>query len=672
MDRAEPRRAGPTHRGRIVGAVIVVALIVLVVLWDWNWFKPLVEKQASSALGRPVTLQHFDIDLGWHPKVIADGIAVANPPEFPEGSQLGSVQRLAVRVNPWVWFSNKLSLVEIEIERPVGDLGPGPSGKPNYFFEALQAKDDEPKSDKEPLLVEIRRLIIRDGDIHIVEPGMKADFRLKIKTEERKDGGEPNLRVDAKGRYAGQPIDGYFVGGSVLALRDPAKPYPVELKLRNGDTSVSLVGTVLDPMALGGANLKLEFAGANLADLYPLTGVPLPPSPAYKLTGKFDYADDRFRFRDFKGTYGQSDIAGDAAVLPASKGGRRQVNIDAHSDKVVWSDLAGLVGGTPGEEKAPTDTPENKAEREKKEKSGKLLPDTPISLPRIRAADLDVKYRVKRIESDITPVDTLEGHLVLQDGFIEVKPLKLGVGQGSILANLQLDGRKDVVHTVADIDFRKLDFSRIVEKMSVFKGAGTVGGNARLDARGNSVAAMLGNGDGELRLFMTGGDISALLVNLAGLDFGNVLVSALGLPSRAKLNCMVADLGLEKGQVRTRTLLADTTEANVVGKGDIDLKNENIDYQIRTEPKRLNIGSLAAPINIKGPLASPSIRPEIGNLAARGGAVALLATVLGPLAALVPTIQLGLGEDNDCVALLKSIDAPAPAAAAPAAKGKKQ
>ncbi|NIB50027.1 AsmA family protein, partial [Salmonella enterica subsp. enterica] len=100
------------------------------------------------------------------------------------------------------------------------------------------------------------------------------------------------------------------------------------------------------------------------------------------------------------------------------------------------------------------------------------------------------------------------------------------VGQGSILANLQLDGRKDVVHTVADIDFRKLDFSRIVEKMSVFKGAGTVGGNARLDARGNSVAAMRGDGDGELRLFMTGGDISALLVNLAGLDFGNVLVSA--------------------------------------------------------------------------------------------------------------------------------------------------
>eukprot|EP00456_Euglypha_rotunda_P033326 TRINITY_DN25830_c0_g1_i3.p3 TRINITY_DN25830_c0_g1~~TRINITY_DN25830_c0_g1_i3.p3 ORF type:complete len:118 (-),score=38.19 TRINITY_DN25830_c0_g1_i3:10-363(-) len=97
MNRAEPRRSGPSRKGRIVAAVVIVALIALVVLWDWNWFKPLVEKQASSALGRPVSLQHFDIDLGWHPKVIADGIAVANPPEFPEGSQLGSVQRLAVR-----------------------------------------------------------------------------------------------------------------------------------------------------------------------------------------------------------------------------------------------------------------------------------------------------------------------------------------------------------------------------------------------------------------------------------------------------------------------------------------------------------------------------------------------------------------------------------------------
>ncbi|MDB5971322.1 MAG: AsmA family protein [Hydrocarboniphaga sp.] len=636
-------------------AVIALLILLLIVLWDWNWLRPLVERQASSALGRPVTLEHFDVDIGWHPRLIADGIAIANPEEFPAGSKLGSVERLAIRADPWAWFKGRLHLDEIEIDKPLGDLGPGPSGKPNYLFDAL-TKQDAPK-DGGPLPVDVGRLTIRDGNIRIVENEFKADFTVKIRTEERKDGGEPDLHIDADGRYANAPISARFVGGSVLTLRDPARPYPVDLRIKNGDTEITLIGSVIEPLSFGGADLKLDLRGNNLADLFPLTGVPLPPSPPYRIGGMFDYADGRFRFKDFSGTYGQSDIAGNASVAPAGDR-RRKIIIDAHSNKVVWSDLAGLVGGTPGAADAPNDSAAQDAQRKKQQASGKLLPDKPIALPRIRAADLDVTYKVAKIESENTPVDDLEAHLLLEDGLISVKPLKLGVGSGSIAANIELDGRQDLIHTVADVDFRKLDFGRIMQKMSAFHGAGTIGGSARLDTHGNSLADMLGAGNGDLKLFMTGGDISALLVNLAGLDLGNSLISALGLPRRADLRCMVADFDLKDGQVDTRTLLADTSEANIIGHGSVDLRQEKIDYQIKTEPKRLNIGRLGAPINIKGNLRSPSILPDPGALALRGGAAAILGTLLTPLAALIPTIQLGLGEDNDCVALIHGLQDP--------------
>lgn len=64
-----------------------------------------------------------------------------------------------------------------------------------------------------------------------------------------------------------------------------------------------------------------------------------------------------------------------------------------------------------------------------------------------------------------------------------------------MLAKIALDGREDLIHTTADLDFR-----RVMDKMTILRGTGTIGGNARLDARGNSVAAMLGGGDGELKL----------------------------------------------------------------------------------------------------------------------------------------------------------------------------
>ncbi|NGY06231.1 AsmA family protein [Solimonas terrae] len=647
---------------RYVVPGLVSALVLLIALWDWNWFRPLIAREVSSVLGRPVTLAHFDVKLRWHPWIIVDGIAVANPPDFPNDSHLASVERLAIHLDPWAWFKGRLSLLDVEIDRPVAELGPGPSGKPNYVFDALQSKGNEQPGGRPPA-IDIGSLTIRDGDVHIVEPTLKSDFRLKIRTEARERGGEPALRVDISGRYADAPINGRFVGGSVLSLRDPATPYPVDLRVENGDTQVTLNGTLVNPLAFAGARLTLDFRGNSLADLYPLTGVPLPPSPPYRIAGDLDYdrASGAIRFRRIDGHYGQSDIAGNVSVIPASGTRRRKISILAHSRRVVWSDLSGFVGATPGAADAPNDSAEQKASRATQARRGKLLPDTPIALPRIRAADLDVHYDVAKIESNKMPIDTLDAHLAIDDGLISVKPLKLGVGKGSVVADVALDGRRSPVHATADLDFRQLDFSKIVDKLTIFRGTGTIGGRATLDTHGNSLAAMLGAGDGSLKLFMSGGDISALLVNLAGLDLGNSLISALGLPRRAKLRCMVVDLGLDDGQITTNTALFDTSEANLLGTGSIDLTHETIDYRIRTQPKRMNIGSLAAPIGITGPLRSPRIRPEAGALALRGGVATALGVLLTPLAALIPTIQLGLGEDNDCVAMIKDLRQAPPA-----------
>jgi AsmA family protein len=71
-------------------------------------------------------------------------------------------------------------------------------------------------------------------------------------------------------------------------LRDAQHPYPVDLKLTNGATHVSLKGTLTDPLTFGGADLKLELAGPDMRDLYHLTGIPIPETPAYRVSGQLD------------------------------------------------------------------------------------------------------------------------------------------------------------------------------------------------------------------------------------------------------------------------------------------------------------------------------------------------------------------------------------------------
>jgi uncharacterized protein involved in outer membrane biogenesis len=290
-----------------------------------------------------------------------------------------------------------------------------------------------------------------------------------------------------------------------------------------------------------------------------------------------------------------------------------------------------------------------------------LFPDTPITLPDLSNMNFKVHYRGQRIEGDSMPLDNVDATLSIDRGAIRLTPLSFGVGGGAIVSTISLDGHGSDLHAKADVDFRQVDLQRLMKATHAFDGFGTIGGHAIIEGSGDSLAKIMGSGNGNLKLFMDGGDISALLVNLAGLDFGSSLLSFMKLPDHANINCMISDFALTDGVLDTRTFVLDTSEANILGKGTINLRNETIDYQVTQDPKHFSIGALHAPIDVTGPLKNPNIGLDPKALATRGVAAGVLGVLLTPIAALIPTIQLGLGtKSTACRDLL----APAKAEAA--------
>lgn len=628
---------------------LVIALVVLVIFWDWNWFRAPLEERVSAKLGRQVRIRNLKVILGEDSTVLLDGLSLANPTDFPKDSKTATIQRLGISLRLRELLHHHVLLTHIDIDHPKVDLGRGAQGNPNWKLAIQSSPSSEPS-----WKVDLLSLSVEAGMVHFVDPRLKADFGLDIHTQAAAGQAELATVVQIAGRYAGQPISGRFIGGSVLTLRDRARPYPVDLKLANGPSHISLTGTLLDPQHLAGADLTLLLTGEDLADLYPLTGIPLAQTPPYQLKGQLDYAAHKVRFRNFSGTVGQSDLSGDVTVDPGHE--RPQVIANVRSKRVVLADLGGFIGAAPGKADAPTEGAKQKLEHEQGAASSRLLPDRRINLPKLRSADVELHYRGDHIEGTSAPLDNFVANLSIVNGAMRLHPLSFGVGQGSILINLQLNGQQDLVHMIADVDFRRVDLRRVMQSTKLFEGAGTIGGAARIDTVGNSVAQMAAQGNGEIKLFMQGGNLSALLVDLAGLDFGNGVLSALGLPSRADLRCVVSDFDLQSGILHTKAMLFDTTEANVLGKGDVDLRQETIDYRLSTEPKHFSIGSLHAPINITGPLKKPSVKPDMVSLGARGAAAAILGITLTPVAALLPTIQLGLGENHDCAEMLSSVE----------------
>jgi uncharacterized protein involved in outer membrane biogenesis len=637
-----------SRRRWVIFGTIVVAVAALIFFWNWSWFIPIVETQASAALGRKVTIGQLHVSLGRITVVSADNVVIANPDGFPQEAPFAQIGTLRVGADVMAFVRHRsIVLPQIAIFQPTVTATQLANGTANWNFSLPASKPGQPETPPP----QIGDLQITDGHARVVSQKLKTDMNLTIGTTPRQNDQEGRLHIEATGTYAGQKITGHFVGGTLLSLRDTHTPYPVDLHVANGGTHIDLAGSVQDPIKFAGANLKLDFAGPDMSLLYPLTGVPIPQTPPFHVTGSLNVAGHTIKFQDFTGQVGSSDLEGDIDVTPGAE--RPLVEANLQSRRVDLTDLGGFIGSTPGRRGTPGETTAQRKETAQAEASPKLIPDTPINMPKLRAADVRLKYRGAHIEGRSIPFDNIVVDLDLTDGNITLKPLNFAVGTGEISSDITLSPLAKGMHTTAQIDFRRVDLSRLMAATHVFHGAGVIGGSANINATGDSLAQMLGDGNGGVRLFMTGGDLSALLIDISGLEFGNALLSALGIPQEATLRCFIGDLALNHGILHTKVLALDTSESDVHGTGDINLAHETINYTLRTQATHFTIGTLPTPIDITGTFKNPSIRPEALPLAERAGAAIGLGILFPPLA-LLPTIQLGLGERNDCERYLRS------------------
>ncbi len=650
MSETKRRRRWPFVLGGLA-----LALAVFLAVFRWDWLIPLVNAQASKALGRPVTVTHLHVRLGRVPHIEADGVTIANPDGWPGGGNFATADKLGVDIDAMAYIRSRTVVIpDIAVDHPQVDAQQLDDGRANWTLAGGGGgTGPSPK---------IGNLRINDGHAHVVLAKLKSDFNVDVATKDTE--GQPSQIVaSAKGTYARAPIDATFTGGALLSLRDEAQPYPINLQVANGPTKISLVGTVKDPLAFAGADLKLDLSGPDMSLLLPLTGVAIPKTPPYRVTGALDYADGSVKFTGMDGKVGSSDLEGDLQV--DTKPQRPVLTADLQSKRVDLKDLGGFIGADPGDASKGTKKPASS--------NGRVLPNDPVNLPKLNVADVHLKYHAGRIEGRSQPLDNMRANLDIVDGAVSLSPLSFGIGRGQIVSDIKLAEAGQGVHAKTTVDFQRVDVGKLVAATGAGQGAGSIGGRAVIDGTGRSLAEILAHGNGELKLYMgAGGNVSALLVDLSGLEFGSAVLSALGVPSRATVRCLITDFVLQQGIVDARTALLDTDEARIGAKGGINLRDESLKLVLETESKHFSVGSLHAPVDVTGTFAKPSVMPDLAVVGARAGAAVGLGILLTPLAALLPTIQLGTGEDNACAGLLASAKTPpsVPPRTAPPARAK--
>uniref|UniRef100_UPI0031D8FA09 AsmA family protein n=1 Tax=Saccharothrix mutabilis TaxID=33921 RepID=UPI0031D8FA09 len=131
-----------------------------------------------------------------------------------------------------------------------------------------------------------------------------------------------------------------------------------------------------------------------------------------------------------------------------------------------------------------------------------------------------MEFTGKRIvHSADLPFTDLYTHLVLTDGELSLEPLRFGVAGGKLDAQIRLNGRTTPMEGRAKLTARNFKLKQLFPTFEPMKTSfGELNGDADISGRGNSVAALLGTSNGDLKMLINDGAISRGLMEIAGLN----------------------------------------------------------------------------------------------------------------------------------------------------------
>jgi uncharacterized protein involved in outer membrane biogenesis len=594
-----------------------------------------IEHPLSRMLGRQIEVGNLAIDWGAPSRIVLEDVHIANA-SWGSDKEMFSARRLEIALfaRNLVWGPLRVPLVGLDGAKLL--LETSDQGDRNWDFGLKSAAPQ-----KRTQFPDLEKFVAHDSAFRYRNGETKAESDLGVtQLEITAPDPESPVRIAAEGRFQDRPLRLAATVGPLSALRDTTQPYPVKLDGMLEKIHVVADGTMKEPLDFAGVDLRLSLDGSDLDKLASMLGVPFPEVPPFRGTAKLVGGNGAFELQALTFALGKSNLEGGIAIDTNAKVPQLQANLT--SSAIDLADFKGVYGGKPGHSATPPDP------------SGRVLPDTPIDVHKFPGINAEISFDGARITAaGGLPIDRVSLGLQLRDGTLTVKPLRFHVAKGDVDLNMSFTPftKDGPPRLKADVDVRHVDLHGLLGGPGmpdiVRQVAGNAGGFVKIDTRGVSTREFLAHMNGDAGLFIENGQLSQLLEQLAPID----VLGALGVYARGDkpvpINCFVSRFDIKNGVATIATLLVDTPEDDIVGKGGINFADETLDLSLTPNNKHFTLVSLRTPVTVDGTFHKPDYHLKAAGLITRLGAAAGLG-VLFPPAALLPLIDTGLGENNAC------------------------
>lgn len=596
-----------------VAAVAVPAVAVLL-LFPSLWLPALVEQRLGAELHRavevagPASLDLFD----GPPTIVVRDLRIANPPWADEPWFLRASR---VRVDlSWEGLRRfEADPIFLSLDQPRAVLVRTRSGGVTWLRNGTGDGFD------------LNRLRINDGRVLFRDEEAATEVIAEVSSQ------ADRLAVDAEGVWEGLPVSASMVGGGVRDLLGGARDgYPLRGELRTPDLHLAAEGIVVGLPGLRGLDVELAGKGSSLARVGALFGMGLPDSPPFVLKGHLRSEGQVWEYSDVSGTIGNSDVAGRVAL---HGGPDTLVEAEVSSSRLHLSDALALAGYDLNAEANGND---------------RVIPDVPLPGEGLQGMRLNIALTAKETLGGPLPLGALRTQIRAGGGRVQLAPLEFTLPNGgSVDARLIREVGAPPSRLDAEATVRQARF--LVPMAEGEHAEGVVGGQFSLTGHGDSLTDVLGTASGEGSVLVSSAYLSQDVLGQVGIGLDDVL--GLFLPANGEgtmVHCAAATFSVSDGVAQVPALIVDADTGRVEGAGRLDLGRELMDLTVTVDPADPQLLAYSGDVGVSGPWTDPQVDPEMGEMAVRGAAAAGLGFAIGPLAALVPFMDLGLGEDSGC------------------------
>ncbi len=251
-------------------------------------------------------------------------------------------------------------------------------------------------------------------------------------------------------------------------------------------------------------------------------------------------------------------------------------------------------------------------------KGGKVIPDRPLPIKWLQAANLDIDYRINRLNLDRLVVNEWHGEIELKEGVFNWPESKLDLLDGDITFSAKIDSQQATPYWQFTMSLEQLNPARMrSDKQNLLDGP--ISSRIELNGNGTELRELMASLNGRVTLGMD--DVTLHGANLNSLA-PNFIKSTLRIlnPFADKnkdqeketfFECSVFHALFTDGvMLADDSILARTTETDVTASWQLNLQTE--EQVIQAYPKQratlsIPTGDLAKAIEITGTLANPEV-----------------------------------------------------------------